>query len=68
MKPLNQNKMEEDIEEIEQEGFNLGYNITDQLLDLLGELSDEERALVIKGLVNGFNAWEIDEIKLSKSE
>lgn len=60
--------MEEDIEEIEQEGFNLGYNIADQLLDLLGELSDEERALVIKGFVNGFNAWEIDKIKLSKSE
>ena len=55
-------------EEIEQEGYNLGYNIADQLLDLLGSLPDKYQSLVIKGFIEGFNAWEIDEIKLSKSE
>ena len=55
-------------EEIEQEGYNLGYNIADQLLDLLGSLSDEHQSLVIKGFIEGFNWFEIDEIKLSKSE
>ena len=55
-------------EEIEQEGYNLGYNIADQLLDLLGELPDEQQSLAIKGFIEGFNAWEIDEINLSKSE
>ena len=55
-------------EEIEQEGYNLGHNMADQLLDLLGELSGEEQALVIKGFIEGFNWFEIDEIKLSKSE
>ena len=55
-------------EEIEQEGYNLGYNIADQLLDLLGSLPDKYQSLVIKGFIEGFNAWEIDEINLSKSE
>jgi hypothetical protein len=55
-------------EEIEQKGYNLGYNIADQLLDLLGEFSDEEQALVIKGFITGFNAWEIDELTLSETK
>ena len=65
MKPLNQNKMEE---KIEQEGYNLGYNMADQLLDLLGEVFDTEQSLVIKGFIEGFNSWNIDGINLSKSE
>ena len=55
-------------EKIEQEGYNLGYNMADQLLDLLGEVFDTEQSLVIKGFIEGFNSWNIDGINLSKSE
>ena len=59
---------DDDDEEIEQKGFNLGYIIAEQLVDLLTELPDEKQYLAINGFVEGFNNWEIDEINVSKSE
>jgi hypothetical protein len=55
-------------EEIEQSGYNIGYNAADDLLTLFGDLSSELQDVIIKGFIEGFNAWEIEEIKLSKSE
>lgn len=56
---------EEEKEELEQSGYNIGYNAADELLTLL---DDESQDIIIKGFIKGFNEWGIDEIKLSKSE
>ena len=56
---------EEEKEELEQSGYNIGYNAADELLTLF---DDESQDIIIKGFIKGFNEWGIDEIKLSKSE
>jgi uncharacterized protein YfkK (UPF0435 family) len=54
----------DDEEELEQSGYNIGYNAADDLLTLLG---DESQDIIIKGFMEGFNSWGIDEIKIVKT-
>ena len=62
--------MEEEIEEIEQSGYNIGYNAADDLLTLFGDLPSELQNVIIKGFIEGFNEWGMDEIQINvfKSE
>jgi len=53
-------------EDLEQEGYNIGYNMADELCTLLNDLSAEEKAIVIKRFIEGFNIWEIDKIKITE--
>jgi hypothetical protein len=56
---INQNKMEE---EIEQSGYNIGYNAADDLLTLF---DDESQDIIIKGFIKGFNERGIEQIKIT---
>ena len=55
-------------EELDQYGYNIGYNMADELFTLLDDLSDEEKAIVLKGFIEGFNFWEIDEIEITEAK
>ena len=56
------NKEEE--EELEQSGYNIGYNAADDLLTLF---DDESQDSIIEGFIKGFNEWGIGEIKIIKT-
>jgi molybdopterin-guanine dinucleotide biosynthesis protein len=56
------NKEEE--EELEQSGYNIGYNAADDLLTLF---DDESQDIIIKGFIEGFNEWGIGKIKIIKT-
>jgi hypothetical protein len=54
---------EEEIEELEQSGYNIGYAAADDLLTLF---DDESQDIIIEGFIKGFNEWGIGEIKIIK--
>jgi hypothetical protein len=56
---------EELREELNQDGYNIGYNMAEELSTMLDDLSTEEKAIAIKGFIEGFDFWEIDEIKIT---
>ena len=49
-------------EEIEQSGYNIGYNAADDLLTLF---DDESQDIIIKGFIKGFNERGIEQIKIT---
>ena len=55
---------EEEEEELEQSGYNIGYNAADDLLTLF---DDESQDSIIEGFIKGFNEWGIGEIKIIKT-
>jgi len=56
----------EEIEELEQNGYNIGHNAADELLTLFDDdLPSESQDIIIKGFIEGFNSWGIEQIKIS---
>lgn len=57
---------EELREELNQYAYSIGYNMADELCTIIDDLSAEEKAIVIKEFIKGFDFFKIDEIKITE--